>query len=190
MEGLANMISRRPLSQLTTKDVKRKGTNIVKDSLYQFKRLSTCSWDEFDISTFTTESNTVMEIQKLKLKQNRIKLNLYPSEGQPCACVCSWDVALLKKAPGKDRKCKIVHTNRAREIRAFTGRITIFEDKIAIWGTIKDGCEAGEDFELTLTTPVNGYYADGHLLEGVLLRGNRKKKDQVFEQTHDAIVLS
>lgn len=195
MEGLVKRVKRNPLTNIDTKNVKRRGANIVKDSIHQFKRLSSCSWDEFDVSNFADE-NDVMESQKFQLRHNnQIKMNLYPSDGQPCACVCSWEVTLTKKLPGKTRKCKIVHTNRAHEIRAFTGRITVFEDKIAIWGSIKDGHTAGEDFELTLTKPANGYYADGHLLEGFLMRGSRKQKanninNELSEQTHDVIVYA
>lgn len=195
MEGLVKRVTRNPLANIDTKNVKRRGASIVKDSIHQFKRLSSCSWDEFDVSNFGDE-NDVMESQKFQLRHNnKIKMNLYPSDGQPCACVCSWEVTLTKKLPGKTRKCKIVHTNRAHEIRAFTGRITVFEDKIAIWGSIKDGHTAGEDFELTLTKPANGYYADGHLLEGFLMRGNRKQKanninNELSEQTHDVIVYA
>jgi len=188
MEGLVKKVTKSPL--INTKNVKRRGASIVKDSIHQFKRLSSCSWDEFDMSSFADE-NCVIETQKFQLRQNKIKMNLYPSDGQPCACVCSWEVTLMKKVPGKTRKCKIVHTNRAHEIRAFTGRITIFDDKIAIWGTIKDGHDSGEDFELTLTKPANGYYSEGHLLEGLLMRGNRKSKSsELVEQTHDVIVCA
>jgi len=68
----------------------------------------------------------------------------------------------------------------------------VFEDKIAIWGSIKDGHDGGEDFELTLTKPADGYYSEGHLLEGFLMRGNRSKKGtgQLQEQTHDVIVYA
>lgn len=138
------------------------------------------------MSSFRDETT----IKTFQIRQNKIKMNLYPSEGQPCACVCSWEVTMMKRVPGKTRKCKIVHTNRAREIRAFTGRITIFEDKIAIWGSIKDGHESGEDFEVTLYKPTNGYFSEGHMLEGSLMRGNRKNKNNkgLNELTHDVIV--
>lgn len=188
MGGLVKKVTRRPLTQVNTKTVKRRGASIVKDSIHQFKRLSSCSWDEFDMSSFANENN-VIETPKFQTRQNKIKMNLYPSEGQPCACVCTWEVTMMKKVPGKARKCKIVHTNRAHEIRAFTGHITIFEDKIAIWGSIKDRHESGENFELTLSKPAKEFCSEGHLLEGLLMRGNRKNKDsEVFEVTHDVIV--
>ena len=191
MDLVKRVKERNPLANIDTKNVKRRGASIVRDSIHQFKRLSSCSWDEFDISNYADE-NDVIETQKFQLRQNKIKMNLYPSDGQPCACVCSWEVTLTKKLPGKTRKCKIVHTNRAHEIRAFTGRITVFEDKIAIWGSIKDGHAGGEDFELTLTKPADGYYSEGHLLEGFLMRGNRSKKGtgELQEQTHDVIVYA
>ena len=182
---LKKVVTRRPLSNMN--EVRRRSGNFVKDSLHQFKRLSSCSWDEFDMNA--TE-NKITETEKFSISKNKFKLNLYPSEGQPCSCVCNWEVTLLKKIPGKTRKCKIVHNIRTKEIRVFNGRITIFDDKIVIWGTIKDGRETGEDFELTLTTPVNGRQSSSHFLEGSLLRGNRSKKLKDYEQTHDVIVLT
>lgn len=187
MEGLMKKVTRKPLGNINTKEVRRRGCSVVKDSLHQFKRLSACSWDEFDMSA--TAENQIIETQKFKLQQNKFKINLYPSEGQPCSCVYNWEITLMKKVPGKTRKCKIVHKVRTKEIRAFTGRITVFEDKIAIWGTIKDGREEGDDFELTLTSPTSEKYYTERFLEGALMRGNRKKAE-TFEQTHDIIVLT
>jgi len=168
------------------KSLRSQSTNLLKYSLNRFKRLSACSWDEFDISQ-DTYSN--IQTHKLKLNEDKFILNLYPSDGQPCSCVCSWQVTLLKKVPGKTRKCKIEHyIIKNNPIRVFTGRITIFEDKICIWGSIKDSFEKGEDFELTLTVPKRASSPNPYLLEGSLLRGDRKKRD-MLEQTHDVIVM-
>jgi len=103
MDLVKRVKERNPLANIDTKNVKRRGASIVRDSIHQFKRLSSCSWDEFDISNYADENN-VIETQKFLLRQNKIKMNLYPSDGQPCACVCSWEVTLTKKTTWKNQK--------------------------------------------------------------------------------------
>jgi len=182
MENIIKKVSlRKHLTDLNVNDVRRRSCNVVKDSLYQFKRLSTCSWDEFDLSNM---ENEFIQTEKFNLNQNKFKINLYPSDGQPCCSVTSWDITLMKKIPGKTRKCKIIHKNRSKEINQFTARISVFDDRICLWGTIKDGRENGEEFELTLKTSADR--SSQPILHGLLLRGYRKKKQ--LEQTHDVTV--
>lgn len=185
---MENLLRKAPWARRSIRTAQNHSTNLLKYSINRFKRLSACSWDEFDMSSDTYSK---IETHKLKLKEDKFVLNLYPSEGQPCSCVCSWNVTLLKKVPGKTRKCKIEHyVIKSNPIRAFTGRITIFEDKIIIWGSIKDGFDKGDDFELTLTAPKKDTTTiqTPYLLEGSLLRGDRKKRE-LLEQTHDVVVI-
>ena len=183
---MENLLRRAPWARKSLRSAQNRSTNLLKYSLNRFKRLSACSWDEFDTSVDTYSK---IQSHKVKLKDDKFKLNLYPSEGQPCSCVCTWQITLLKKVPGKARKCKIEHSVILNNpIRVFTGRITIFEERIVIWGHIKDASEHGDDFELTLTVPKCSTTPSPHLLEGALLRGSRKRCE-VLEQTHDVIVL-
>ncbi len=66
-----------------------------------------------------------------------------------------------------------------------------FEDKLIIWGNIKDEKTEGEDFELVLIAPSSKMYHGGRAIEiqGELKRGSRKKETD-FVITHDAMILS
>lgn len=179
---MENLLRRAPWARKSIKNAQDKSANLLKYSINKFKRLSACSWDEFDTSV---DIYSNLQTHKLKLEEDQFKLHLYPSDGQPCSCVCTWRVTLSKKVSGKTRKCKIEHyVIENNPIRVFTGRITIFDEKIAIWGTIKDSAEQGEDFELTLSVPT---YPSPYVLEGSLMRGNRKKNDILENQTHDVV---
>lgn len=180
-----DLLRKAPWARKSLKNAQNKSTSLLKQSINRFKRLSACSWDEFDTSVDIYDS---LHMHKQKLEDDKFKLNLYPSEGQPCSCVCTWQVTLSKKVTGKVRKCKIEHyVHKDFPIRVFTGRITIFDDKIAIWGTIKDAAEVGEDFELTLSVPT--YASPLYVLEGSLMRGNRKRSEKLELQTHDVVVM-
>lgn len=184
---MENFIKKVSLRQNTTstKDVRKKGFTLVKDSLYHFKRLSTCSWDDFDIS-LAEDSYCISET--LNIKENKFILNLYPSEGQPCACVCTWDITLSESVPGKTRKCKISHRVRSLEVREFFGRISLIDKEIKIWGTIPDNRKNGEDFELILEKPTHKI-SNELILEGSLKRGYLKKPDSL-ERTHEVILVN
>lgn len=66
-----------------------------------------------------------------------------------------------------------------------------FDDKLVIWGNIKDDKIEGEDFELVLVAPSIKMYHGGRAVEvqGELKRGLRKKETD-FVTTHDAMILS
>ena len=140
-----------------------------------FKRLSVCSFDDFDLNMASPDC------PKIKLPTNTFKLSLVPQEGVGfCACTSTWQITILKKIPGKTRKCKIVPL-RPRDGRPFTGRIAINEDKVFIWGCTKDD----QDFEISLATCPSDYRC-ASLISGYMKRGNRGKGKEL---THDVDLL-
>ena len=148
-----------------------------------FKRLSITSWE--DIET--------CEMQRVSLPKGPFKIELCPCESQPSSCRVFWQVTPCMKVPGKTRRCKIIQNCGSKESkRPFSANIMAMDDKIFIWGHLKDDKKEGEDFELVMTAPANRFETyGGHsiVIQGVLKRGCRKK-DSNFVTTHDGFVLS
>lgn len=150
-----------------------------------FKRLSYTSWDEVETAA----------MQRISLPKGPFKVELHPCESQPSSSRISWQVSPCMKIPGKTRKCKVVQNLGSRiSRRTFSANIMCVDDKILVWGNLKDENEEGEDFELFLTVSSDRFDTcsyGGHLisLEGGLKRGMRKK-DTTFVTTHDAFILS
>ena len=148
-----------------------------------FKRLSITSWEDIEST----------DMQRVSLPKGPFRIEFYPCESQPSSCRVFWQVTPCLKVPGKTRRCKIVQNCRSKESkRPFSANIACVDDKIFIWGSMKDDRKEGEDFELVLTAPQNKFQTYGHSIvvqEGSLKRGCRKK-DSLFVTTHDGFVLS
>ena len=153
----------------------------MKDTLHKFKRLSTCSITDIEIWNQEQSDSTSSHLGFVNNSKNMI-LTLYPSEGQPCACVSQWEI----EVNNNQRQCFVTHKVKNKTIKTFKANISLIDGNLIIWGKRKNDKNSTEHFEVKLHV-VNKEYQSKYKLEGTL--SCRTDAHSNFEQTHDVIYV-
>ena len=151
-------------------------------TLSQIKRI----FSQSNVNETDENGNDILSTNKTKeLIDRHLTLKLYPAEGQPCACVTTWEVDICRK---NISKCKVTHRSNNKILKQFKANILIKNNLLTIWGTKQNDKNLKENFELQLHVVSNDYHNDKIKLEGVLGKKQNNAKDN-FEPTHHVLIV-
>lgn len=157
----------------------------VKDALHKFKRLSSCSFGDVDLWKEECEQSTFIVNDTGNGYRKNLILTLYPCDGQPCACVATWEINFLEKC----HKKLYTVTHRIKEtIKGhFKANVSLLDNEILIWGKRKNNKNLTEFFKLTLTNAGKRHQSRFVEMEGILY--SRSTEEETFQETFEVLLL-
>lgn len=157
----------------------------MKDALHKFKRLSSCSFGDVDLWKEECGQSTFIVNDTGNGYRKNLILTLYPCDGQPCACVATWEINFLEKC----HKKLYTVTHRIKEtIKGhFKANVSLLDNEILIWGKRKINKNLTEFFKLTLTNAGKRHQSRFVEMEGILY--SRSTEEEAFQETFEVLLL-